>query len=52
MIERGSHDDLVTLGGHYAAILAGAGDLAPAADDALRWPGAPAAAAMAAERPH
>ncbi len=36
IIERGSHDDLVTLGGHYAAILAGAGDLAPAVDDALR----------------
>ena len=26
IIERGTHDDLVTLGGHYAAILAGAGD--------------------------
>ncbi len=35
VIERGSHDDLVTLGGHYAAILAGAGDLAPAAGDPL-----------------
>ena len=36
IIERGSHDDLVTLGGHYAAILAGAGDLAPAADGSVR----------------
>ncbi len=35
IIERGSHDDLVTLGGHYAAILAGAGDLAPAADGSV-----------------
>ena len=29
IIERGTHDDLVTLGGHYAAILAGAGDTLP-----------------------
>jgi ATP-binding cassette subfamily B protein len=36
IIERGSHDDLVSLGGHYAAILAGAaGDLEADRDDAL-----------------
>ena len=35
VVERGSHDDLVALGGHYAAILAGADGVAIESGEAL-----------------